>query len=549
MTNAIVVLTVTQQLAPLPPTLQKSGAFVSQGGTTLAPGTYLALPTKATLATVLNAGMALSSLTSSGLTATATTAESAITSGTYNNTTGAVSLVLSRTIGAAVGSKVTIAALTGTGAFASLDGDQTATVGTGGTTLNFMAAASLGAATITGGTATLDLTDQVGNTFLTTITGASPAAYNGTFLATVTGADTFTYQLAATTTSPATGSITYSGPNVAELVAANNTWWSQINAGNLAPYVLELGPGENAAAITALNTYITNNPNSAYVPGAQGFFYGYLVPKSWSGESSYLTFLATYNNPTSKVKFWTTMTLDNYSNFTNLDTCVIGLVEAPGTPTSEFSLCSGFYVALNYNPTTTSKVPPLNNAYVYGVTPYPTAGNIPTLTALKNAGVNWIGTGAEGGITLTTFVFGTTMDGISFNWEYSVDWAQINVNVDVANAVINGSNTDTNPLYYNPEGIARLQAVAAATLQRGIGSGLILGQLILTELDPQTFITNVNNGLYNGNCVINAVPFQTWLDANPSTYVEGVYGGFTVLMTPQLGFTQIIFNLDVTQFA
>jgi hypothetical protein len=548
MSTEIVVVNVAEQFAPKPATLQQSGAFISQGATTLAPGTWASLPQSSTLATLLNSPLALSGISQSAGTATATTAATTASAGTYNSVSGLVTLTLSADIGLTEGSSAVVSGATGTGTVSDIDGTFVAAVGTGGTTLTYTIAESL-TLTITGANVGIGHGITVSDTWLTTIAGAVPAAYNGTFLATAASATTFTYSVPSATSSPATGSPTYTGRNVVELVSMNTTWWAQQNAGNLSPYVLELGPVEDTAAITALGTYIANNPNSAYTPGAEGFFYSYLVPRAWASESSYLTFVSQFNSPTSRTKFWTTMTTSNYTSFTNLNSCVIGLVEAPGIPATEFSLCSGFYVTLNYGPTTTNKVPPLNNSYVFGVTPYPVAGNTALLNAFKAAGVNWISTGAQGGITLTTFVYGTTMDGKSFNIGYSVDWAQITTKIVVANAVINGSNDPTNPLYYDQDGINRLQSAAAGNLQSGIGSGLILGTLNQVELDPTTFLNNFNNGVYAGQCVINAVPFQTWLNANPSTYAEGVYGGFTIVMTPQLGFTQIIFNLDVTEFA
>jgi len=470
MSTEIVIVNVSQQLAPLPATLQQCGAFISQGGTTLAAGTFAALTTQATLATIQPAALAVTSITWSANVATVTAAAT-----------------LSRT---------------------------------------------------------------TGDTFVTTIAGATQAGYNGTVLATVTGASTFTYPLTTNPgTSPATGTITYTRPGVGEVSSMNATWWAQLNAGNVAPFVLEVGNVEDSAAITAFQTYLTNNPNSAYVPGATGYFYNYLVPRTWANATSfYTTMVAAYNSPTARTSFWSTMTSANYTNFSLLDSCVVGLVEAPGLPLTEFSLASGFFVATNYAPSSTSKVPPLNNAFVYGVTPYPVSGTATTLNNFKAAGVNWIGTGAQGGLSLTTFVYGTTMDTVSFNWRYSIDWAQINLKVDLANAVINGSNTTINPLYYNQDGINRLQAVAGGTLNRGISAGLILGSLVLTELDPQTFQNNINAGLYLGQCVINATPFQTYLTANPSNYKLGLYGGFQAVMSPQLGFNQIVFNLEATQF-
>jgi hypothetical protein len=79
----------------------------------------------------------------------------AISSGTYNSSTGAVSLVLASAHNLSPGYFFSLGGLTGTGAFANLDGTFVATAGTAGTTLNFTAATGLAATTITGGTATV----------------------------------------------------------------------------------------------------------------------------------------------------------------------------------------------------------------------------------------------------------------------------------------------------------------------------------------------------------------------------------------------------------
>jgi hypothetical protein len=76
-----------------------------------------------------------------------------ISSGTYNNTTGALALTLSATPVVFPGDSFTLSALTGTGAFASLNGTYTA-LSVVGNVVTAQATAGLGAATITGGTLT-----------------------------------------------------------------------------------------------------------------------------------------------------------------------------------------------------------------------------------------------------------------------------------------------------------------------------------------------------------------------------------------------------------
>lgn len=78
-----------------------------------------------------------------------------ISSGTYDNTTGEVVLIMSAPITFGAGDSIEVSSLTGTGAFASLDGTFTAETGSTGTTVKYNAGAGKGAATITGGSLTV----------------------------------------------------------------------------------------------------------------------------------------------------------------------------------------------------------------------------------------------------------------------------------------------------------------------------------------------------------------------------------------------------------
>lgn len=78
-----------------------------------------------------------------------------ISSGTYNSTTGVVTLTMSSSINFGTNSVVTIASLTGTGGFASINGKWVTEATTSGTTVTFKVPTGLGATTITGGNLTL----------------------------------------------------------------------------------------------------------------------------------------------------------------------------------------------------------------------------------------------------------------------------------------------------------------------------------------------------------------------------------------------------------
>ena len=78
-----------------------------------------------------------------------------ITSGTYNNTTGVITLVMSAPVTFEDGDAVILSSLTGTGAYASLNGTWMSIDPVGGTTVTIQATPALGASTITGGSLTL----------------------------------------------------------------------------------------------------------------------------------------------------------------------------------------------------------------------------------------------------------------------------------------------------------------------------------------------------------------------------------------------------------
>lgn len=374
-----------------------------------------------------------------------------------------------------------------------------------------------------------------GTTFPVTIAGVTPAGYNGSFTATVTGASTFTYPKVG---DPGAQTVagTWVPQSAAEISDMNTTFFAQGSA--QAAYVLELGPGAVDDGVAYLDQWIADN---------DGFFYSYLVPRAWDADSDFDDLIAEFLNTTAATYFFVTTTDATYSTYAG-QKAVVALVETPGNPDHEFSAASGFYVTLHYRPSTTNKVTPLAFAFLFGVTPYPTVGNQAKFTRWKAAGVNWIGTGAEGGISNTILLWGTTMDVRPFNYWYAVDWTVINIDLAISNAIINGSNNPQNPLYNNQNGIDRLQQVGVSTLSSGVTFGLLLGRVVQTALDGPAFGAALDEGDYAGLVAINAVPFVPYNTENPSDYKDGVYNGFAVTMTPLRGFEQITFNISVTDF-
>lgn len=473
MVNNIVTVEVSQTVAPTPATLQKTGAFISQGGTTLAPGTFAFITGGEDFNEIQNDIHANASITWSGGTATATT-------------------------GAPHGM-------------------------------------------------------PVGQIIPIIISGAAPSGYNGVYEGTITGTSTFTYAISNPGASPAGTPgfwASYSGREVEQMVT---TFFAQ--GASQGVYVLELGPTDAAHGVAALADYITLNPNSAYTPGATGFFYAYIVPRAWVDEDDYIDFLANYEATTAKTYFFTTVTLDNYTRMARLPfKDVFAMIEAPSVAAAvnnsgtEFTIAAPFYWMLNNKPSATNKVPPFAFTFLFGVTSYPLNGNSATLAGLLGNFINYVGTGAEGGISTAILRNGTTSDGRGMTYWYSVDWIQINVDLNISNAVINGSNNHINPLYFNQDGINRLQQVGANTLASAVSFGLANGTVVQTSLTGQEFDDQLNDGKFAGKLVINAIPFVPYNLENPGDYKIGEYDGLSCVYIDQTGFIHILFNINVTDF-
>lgn len=425
----IVNVSVTQQVASAPSTLQRTGAIVSQGGTTLSSGTTQLLTQTSDLTSILSGAITLSAMS-------------------WNTNV------------------------------------------------------------VTGTTATPHGIPN-GQIVSAVISGVTPTGYNGTYQITSTGANTFTYALS---TNP--GSVTVQGAvtlsDVSELVAQVTTYFAQ--GTNNAVYVLELGTGSPAAGVTALEAYIAN-------PTIK--FYSYLLPSQWDVETTAPTMARLYTSTTSQLYFYVTTTTATYTNWTGIKS-VFATLQTPTAPSTEFDAAAMFAVTLGYNPSSSDLASPLEYSFLYSVTPYSTLTNSQQ-TTLSTAGVNWVGTGAQGQISNTLIQTGSYMDQNPFNYWYCVDWLSINVSIALAAAIINGSNTPTNPLYYNQAGINSLQKVAQATVNNGISFGLILS--------PAT---------------VNAVSFSTYVKENPSDYAEGIYKGLSCTFVPLRGFTSITIYLTAS---
>jgi hypothetical protein len=377
----------------------------------------------------------------------------------------------------------------------------------------------------------------VGNTTVIQVANAVPTGYNGTFIATATTATALTYPLTinpGVMTSPGT---TRLGASI-ELNQMAETFFAQPQAVNQSVYVLELGSGTVSEGVTDLQTFIGDNPS---------LIYRYLIPREWDADPSFLAFFPDYDSPESLTYFDVTTTPTTYQNYTGHKS-IMAIVESPNITTSEFSMAAQFAQMLNANPSSTNQVPPLSYRYVYGVTAYPIPGNGALFDTLEAANVGWIGTGAEGGISNTIVFRGQQMDGNPWNFWYAVDWLQLNLDLNLSNETIIGSNSNVSPLYYDQPGVTRLLNRSMQTASTAVSYGLANGQVKGYQLPAKTFRQNYLNGDYIGQVAVNAEPFLVYVGENPDDYPIGRYAGISAVVTPNRGFIQILFDLQAQNF-
>ena len=346
------------------------------------------------------------------------------------------------------------------------------------------------------------------------VSGCSPDAWNGEYTATVTDEKTLTWTIADSqlSGSPVTlGQFSIVGSE--NLVTAVNTFFAQGNSVGI--YLLELGvqKGGVSKEIAALKAYMED-------PLLR--FYAYLVPQPWDGDAEFISLAKLHTaNEAMQYFFVLTKTPDD----TNYVSPYAGIKSVIATADDTYPATNAAAAVMwNYvsaSPSEINKVPPMAFRYLQAVNAHKGKNSI--LVTMTKQNINYVDTGAEGGISNTILVKGVTSDGNDMTYWYSVDWVQINVDMQLANTVINGSNNPINPLYYNQDGIDRLQQVAQAV-----------------------FNTGVSYGLVNGQPVVDAVPFRQYINTNPNDYGIGRYAGLSASYTPMRGFVEIIFNINVT---
>lgn len=361
---------------------------------------------------------------------------------------------------------------------------------------------------------------NTGDVLLLTISGSTPAAYNGTYGCTITSTTQFTYAKAS---NPGTATVlgTVLVEDEAEVVQAVNAYFNQATQypttiTPVAIYILELGDIQAAVGVALLTAWLAINPQLAYI---------YITPNNWITNTD--TLIADNSGNKDLIYFYTNCVNANLNTSAILNKsgkkAQVFAAQTVGA-VGEYPAATLAAIVLNYSPSPLHKVPQAAYTYLFGWSQR--AANDPNIATLTDENVNYSFTGAEGGLSLSILKMGVYQDGTQLNNWYAIDWLNVQVHQALAFAVIDGSNNTANPLFYNQQGIIRLQAVAQSVVNRAVSVGLLAGS-------PQ----------------VQAVSYADYIAAYPTDWENGIYNGLSVTIATNRGFLTINFTVTVTTTA
>jgi len=523
-TAQIVNLNTTITRAPTPSQYQQSGALVSVGGTTLTPGTSQFCSTLAAVKSILSTSLGnyveLTNMATTFFAQGSSVGVYVLELGVENEEVKSVTVGAGTYTYSAVPT-VTFAAPTGLGGvratgIAVLAIDQVASItvtnsgyypGQASPTATLSAATTGTAPTLTPVLGSLNVDTQIAS--LQTWITANP----GVFYAYLTPANWDLLSQQVGSANAAAGTYTYTTTPTVTFTAATGLGVTATGTVTLL--------GTQVALITITNPgYYPSQPAPTATLSAATTGTAPLVTVTMANYQDVLA--ANYSSPSGQTYFFVTteqLLLSSYSP----NKSVFATITSPTAVSTEFQAAVPFWNWLKNLPGPANFLAPMAYRYAYGVTPWVQAGNTNAINNLLSGYGNIILTGAEGGISNACLFKGILMDGAQASWWYGIDWFQIQVKIALANAIINGSNSNP-PLLYDQNGINTLLKVAQNTADTAVTYKCAL------------------------SAVITATPFGTYIAANPGDYTIGEYGGFLATVVGQNGFITLQFNLNAVQF-
>lgn len=298
----------------------------------------------------------------------------------------------------------------------------------------------------------------------------------------------------------------------ASVVSASAFATSFFAQGTSSYYVTEVSGETGETTIAKITAWLTANPNSTYIAA---------IDATASVDATFPTLAKAYSGNTACLYFLPTLTLADFANVSGIKS-VIGFLQASAAPSTEYSEGGLAYTFASLTPSATTQIAPWTYKFMTGLTQYATAYQTSQINTALAANANFILPATAAGLTSDILMGGVCADGTPIMMWYGADYAYLNLTEGLTFAVVNGSNSQTNPLKYNQTGINTLKAAALLYLKNAVNVGAILGPVTVT-----------------------AVSFADYVSANPDNYEAGIYTGLSATVVPQNGFTNITFALTI----
>lgn len=184
------------------------------------------------------------------------------------------------------------------------------------------------------------------------------------------------------------------------------------------------------------------------------------------------------------------------------------------------------YELSNYNPSSFNKVNPMTYRYLYSTTPMGDDTERLNKSLIDNYNTNLLVAPPINTTNAKSLLFpGILSDGNDFTYWYGIDYIRFYLIDQVTNLLITASNSSINPIYYDQTGINRIKDAVTNAMSNCASYGII-----------------------QNNYTITATDFSTYVQANPSDYKSGLYGGIMIDVMPLKSLKHIKFYLNINDF-
>ena len=305
------------------------------------------------------------------------------------------------------------------------------------------------------------------------------------------------------------------------------SYFGQNNAGSA--IVLETTGADVPAAVANLATYITT---------ANKRVYKYSVPNTFYNEATFATLVGTYTG----LALSSSQYFSSEINTTPLPSVdpifaafkdkrnYMGFFPSPTITEAVDGAITGILASPVYNVSATNLFTQVSNKLCNNITPNDTLPKATYIDLAEN-NVIWVQTVA----TQVVVAGGTYLDNTGWEYYYSSDLLQFNMENAVQQALINGANNPLQRIAYDNAGVLTLKSVIEGSVRNLVAAG-----------GATDFGTGLDvNNVIVGSGEINYIPYAIYRRDNYVNYTEGKYDAYSLAIDITRFILQVTINIQL----